>query len=80
MTLKGSHALSSSLLPLVLRVLQHLLLPQVKEVGWVRVELHPIGVVISVSKERLVSYWSQLEVNARLVVVSVQCTCKQREC
>ena len=47
--LESAHPLPPPLLPLVLCILQHLLLPQFEEVRRVRVELHPVDVVVSVS-------------------------------
>lgn len=56
-----THLLFPSLLPLVLRVLQHLLSPQVKEVGWVGVELQALLPIIPAGDQKnhiqLMSWW-----------------------
>lgn len=56
-----THLLFPSLLPLVLRVLQHLLPPQVEEVGWVGVELQALLPVIPAEGQKnhiqLMSWW-----------------------
>lgn len=68
-----TYLLFPPLLPLVLRVLQHLLSPQVEEVGWIGVELQTLLPVVPADRENkprnLVTFWLACQRSSSLPVL-----------